>query len=152
MKNAYDSETLSFFENETPNTINDDKTIGTKLNVVKMSFSGVELVTWRELFNGYDKLYAITFSSGVDFICNLLGMFEKAEVIFGCEAVLSYELTDIMAYQSKLIDRIRSRIKNSNEKLLSRLDDESIHFLLQERSFHTKKYISLKQMTAESAL
>lgn len=142
MKNAYDSETLSFFENETPNTINDDKTIGTKLNVVKMSFSGVELVTWRELFNGYDKLYAITFSSGVDFICNLLGMFEKAEVIFGCEAVLSYELTDIMAYQSKLIDRIRSRIKNSKEKLLSRLDDESIHFFVARTQLsHEKIYI-----------
>ena len=38
--------------------------------------------------DGFDELYAITFSSGLQFMNKLLQKFSFAEVIFGCEEVL----------------------------------------------------------------
>lgn len=59
-----------------------------KLDVVRAEYVGSETVTWEELFDGYDSLKAITFSSGVSFVCRLVERFEKAEIIFGCEEVM----------------------------------------------------------------
>ncbi len=43
-----------------------------KLDVVKAKFLETESRDWNELFDGYDELYAITFSSGIDFICRVV--------------------------------------------------------------------------------
>ena len=55
---------------------------GNKLDVVKLSFDHAELMTWQELFSGFDHLYAITFSSGINFLYKVLSLFDSAEVIF----------------------------------------------------------------------
>ena len=60
------------------------------LDVVKMKFSGVETMSWQDLFSGFDTLYAITYSSGIDFVYRLLDLFVQAEIIFGCDEVISY--------------------------------------------------------------
>ena len=39
-----------------------------KLDVVKMDYIGAQSVDWQELFQGFDKLYAITFSSGLNLV------------------------------------------------------------------------------------
>ena len=52
------------------------------LDVVKMKFSGVETMSWQDLFSGFDTLYAITYSSGIDFVYRLLDLFVEAEIIF----------------------------------------------------------------------
>ena len=53
----------------------------TKLDVVKMEFIGADLMTWQDLFEGFDEIRAITFSSGINFVYRLLKMFNKAEII-----------------------------------------------------------------------
>ena len=60
-----------------------------QLDVVKSKFIGVELLSWEDLFEGYDELYAITFSSGLQCMNDLLDRFSYAEVVFGCEEVVS---------------------------------------------------------------
>lgn len=113
-----------------------------KLDVVKMEYAGAESMTWEELFSGFNSLKAITFSSGINFVYRLLGMFEKAEVIFGCEEVLSYSMNEIMAYQSKLLEKIRKQSDKSKEKLLSRIDDETVHFYVARTKLsHEKIYL-----------
>ena len=42
------------------------------LDVVKMKFSGVETMSWQDLFSGFDTLYAITYSSGILILINML--------------------------------------------------------------------------------
>ena len=42
------------------------------LDVVKMSFEGAETLSWKELFSGFDTLHAITYSSGLHFVCQFL--------------------------------------------------------------------------------
>ena len=73
------------------------------LDVVRMEFSGAETLSWQELFSGFDTLHAITYSSGISFVYRLLDLFEEAEIIFGCDEVISYSLQEVMAYQCCLL-------------------------------------------------
>jgi len=54
----------------------------TKLDVVKLDYLGSELIGWKELFFGFDSIRAITFSSGVGFVYQLLDLFADAEIVF----------------------------------------------------------------------
>ena len=62
---------------------------GQKLDVVRMSFEEAKTITWQGLFSGFNTLHAITYSSGIGFACELLKMFDHAEIIFGCDEVMS---------------------------------------------------------------
>ena len=55
-----------------------------------------------------NRIKAITFSSGINFVYRLLDLFKDAEIIFGCEEVMSYTMQEIMAYLG---------YKDSEEKL-----------------------------------
>ena len=58
--NVFDNENLSLFNmNDSP------KNFVSKIDVVKLDYISAETMTWQELFSGYDKLKAITFSSGM---------------------------------------------------------------------------------------
>ena len=86
------------------------KTTGTKkLDVVKLSYDQAESLTWKELFSGFDHLCAITFSSGIGFVYQVLELFDTAQIVFGCEETMSYSLQEIMAFQNKVIERIREK-------------------------------------------
>lgn len=115
---------------------------GTKLEVVKLNYESAESKTWQDLFSGFSSLHAITFSSGVNFVYKLLSMFDTAEIIFGCEAVLSYTLQEVMAYQDKLIERMRDKISESQSQLLSRIDEGSVKlYVSRTKLSHEKLYL-----------
>lgn len=63
---------------------------GGPLDVVRMEFVEAETLRWEDLFSGFDSLRAITYSSAIGFVYQLVDMFEDVEVIFGSEEVLSY--------------------------------------------------------------
>ncbi len=92
------------------------------ISVVKATFQETTKTNWRELFSGYDELYAITFSSGVDFLANVLDEFRYAEVIFGCEGVMNSDLSIIMALQ---IECIQQFVKNKNAQALAKRMEEN---------------------------
>ena len=81
-----------------------------RLDVAKLDYLSSEPMTWQELFGGFDRMRAITYSSGIGFVYQLIEMFKDVEIIFGCEEVMSYNLQEIMAYQSKLMERIRQAL------------------------------------------
>ena len=119
-----------------------DSSTNNVLEVVKMSYCGAETMSWQELFSGYDSLHAITFSSGVNFVYKLLDMFETAEIIFGCEHVLSYSLQEIIAYQDTLIKRLRENLSKSKLNLLERIDAKEISFFVsRQKMSHEKIYL-----------
>ena len=93
-----------------------------KLDVVKAEFIKTEHTDWNSLFEGFDELYAITFSSGIDFTCQLLKKFSYAEIIYGCEGVLNNGIATVMAIQQSLIERIT---KNKSARELSMLMEEN---------------------------
>jgi hypothetical protein len=68
------------------------------------------------LFAGFDNLYAITYSGGIDFMCRIIGKFKNVEIIFGFADIISYSLQEIIAYQIKTVERIKTSA-NKNEYL-----------------------------------
>lgn len=97
-------ENVSFFDFEEEKTAKKPVKYSEKmLDVVKMNFEQQETLTWRSLFEGFDELHAITYSSGIQFVCELIKSFSKAEIIFGYDGVLTYSFQEVMAFQSKTI-------------------------------------------------
>lgn len=116
--------------------------IAPRLDVVKLDYAGSDSLTWRELFSGFDRMKAITFSSGIGFVYRLLDLFADAEIIFGCEEVMSYTLQEIMAYQSKLVDRIRKSDSAAMEKMISRVEKGDVRlYVARTRLSHEKLYL-----------
>lgn len=112
------------------------------LDVVKMAFEGAETLSWRELFSGFDTLHAITYSSGLHFVCQLIGLFGQAEVLFGCDEVISYSLQEVMAYQCKLVERMRETAGRMKLELVSRIEEGSLRFYVARSVLsHEKLYL-----------
>ncbi len=113
-----------------------------KLDVVRAEYVGSETVTWEELFDGYDSLKAITFSSGVSFVCRLVERFEKAEIIFGCEDVMQGTIQDVMAYQAKMIERLRDGTEKIKDRLVARIEEGTLSLrVARGRLSHEKIYL-----------
>jgi len=120
----------------------DTRSVSQSIDVVKLDYICAEKTSWQELFSGYDSLHAITFSSGIAFVYKLLEMFDHAEIIFGCEDVMSYTLQEIMAYQGKLIEKLREKSGSAKDKLIERLEDGSVHFYVARGQLsHEKIYL-----------
>ena len=119
-----------------------EKVYGQKLDVVKLDYIQAESMSWQDLFSGYDRIYAITYSSGIGFIYRLLEMFESAEIVFGCENVISYSLQEIIAYQGSLLEEMRKKAGTKKKELLDRIDSGSLRFYVARAKLsHEKLYL-----------
>lgn len=136
-------ENLSLFgEVEHGKMLDKDLRAGELLDVVRMEFVEADTLRWQDLFSGFDALRAITYSSAIGFVYQLADMFEDVEVIFGCEDVLSYSLQEIMAYQCRLVDRMRETASKMKVDLMSRVEDNTLHFFVaREKLSHEKIYL-----------
>lgn len=112
------------------------------LDVVKMEFAGAETMSWQTLFSGFDTLHAITYSSSINFSCCLLDLFADAEIIFGCDDVISYSLQEVMAYQLKTLERMRETAGKLKLDLVSRIEAGSLRFYVARSILsHEKLYL-----------
>jgi hypothetical protein len=59
------------------------------LTIFRVEMVAQEEANWRDLFDGLESLKIITYSSGLDIILELAGMFADVEVTFGSERILS---------------------------------------------------------------
>lgn len=113
-----------------------------RLDVVKLDYVESGSMTWRELFSGFDSLKAITFSSGIGFVYQLVDLFKDVEIIFGCEEVMSYTLQEIMAYQAKLMERIRKSDSAAMAKMIERVENGNIRlYVARQKLSHEKIYL-----------
>jgi NgoFVII restriction endonuclease. len=111
-----------------------------KLNIVQMQFIDATAMTWQELFNGYTKLYAITYSSSIGFIGELLKQFTYSEIIFGYDEVMSYNMQEIIAYQYSTIEELKANMKNID--LISKIDNGELQlYVAREQLSHEKIYL-----------
>lgn len=112
------------------------------LAVAKMEFAGAETLSCQELFSGYDTLHAITYSSGIDFVYQLIDLFQQAEILFGCDEVLSYSLQEVMAYQCKMVERMRDTASKMKLDLVSRIENGTLRFYVAHSVLsHEKIYL-----------
>ena len=115
-----DNNQLSWWDNdETPVMQSTNK-----LSVAKLDFIEGQEVEWQELFEGFSSIKVITYSSSLSFISKVIELFDDAEIIFGCQQVMTYDLCEIMAFQSTLVENIRK--SKSKDKLMSRIKDKTL--------------------------
>ena len=132
-------EKLSLFDEQQTMENLDGVKDSNHLDVVKLKYESCESLTWQKLFSGFDDLYAITYSSGIGFVCKLLDRFEQTEIIFGCEDVMDYSMQSIMAYQCKLIERMRN---GAYKKLSDRVENGTLHlYVARDVLSHEKIYL-----------
>ena len=111
------------------------------LEVVQASFQGQTKKTWEDLFNGFDRLYAITYSSSVGFVTQVAGLFHEVEIVFGYEKVLR-DFESILAYQQAALEELKAHFGEKHQALLERIDDGTLRLhLLRDRVSHKKVFL-----------
>ncbi len=117
--------------------IEDEKKLDSQtdvITVVNTRFISADKKNWQELFEGFDEIYAITFSSGIDFVSKVLDKYSYGEIIFGCENVIDDDIAAVMAVQASLVETITKRksaknladmVKNDKLKLFVSRDVKS---------------------------
>ena len=124
---------ISLFDYENEDVPNDLR----KNNIRKVKYLKTEQFDCDELFSGYKRLRAITFSYDLRFINKIAKKFKKVEIIFGCDALVNYDLNVIMANQKATIENIKKY-----KDLTKRVQNGEIQFYVSEKiSSHTKLYI-----------
>lgn len=110
------------------------------LNVVKAVYTDTVETNWEELFDGFDRLYAITFSSGIEFVNKVINKFSYAEVVFGCEKIIANDIAAIMSVQIDSVQRLAKSKSAGN--LANRLDDGSLQlYVSRDTKSHEKIFI-----------
>lgn len=110
------------------------------LNVVKAVYADTVETNWEELFDGFDRLYAITFSSGIEFVNKVINKFSYAEVVFGCEKIIANDIAAIISVQIDSVQRLAKSKSAGN--LANRLDDGSLQlYVSRDTKSHEKIFI-----------
>ena len=78
-----------------------------RLAIVNAKYIDSGNYTWEELFEGFDELSVITYSSGIKFIKKVLAKVKKAEIIFGCEGIINADLETIIAMQTVSLEYLQ---------------------------------------------
>ena len=129
-------EQMSLFDIE---DIREQVNVSKKILVVKSSFIEEQKLSWKDLFEGYDELYAITFSSGLQFANKLIEIFDYAEIVFGCEDVVGNGFATVMAVEKELISQISK--SKSVEKLSARMAEKTLKlFVSRDIKSHEKVF------------
>lgn len=108
--------------------------------MVRAAFQRAEHVTWKDIFEGFDEMYVITYSSGIDFVNRMLSSFEHAEIIFGCEGILNTDTAALISMQKNVVQEYCRR--KSTKEIAEKLDNGSVRLYVSRviRS-HEKIYI-----------
>lgn len=130
---------------------------GQSIRVFDITVQAVRNARWQDLFQGFDRLQALTFSASVPAILDVAALFDDVEITFGSERVLSRELAaleqattatgyrfvDALADQKAFIERcVRPALSERGAHLLERIQDGSLRFrMLREAPSHAKLYL-----------
>ena len=110
------------------------------LKIVKASFQGSANMCWQDLFDGFDELYAITFSSGTEFINKVVQKFHHAEIIFGSEQTIKSDIAAVISLQIKCVQTIAK--SKAARKLAEKVNQGLLNlFVSRDTKSHEKIFI-----------
>ena len=113
---------FDFYSGEEEKAIGID--IPDSLKVVRASFEESVSTDWTQLFDGFDYLFAITFSSGIDFVNKVVSKFKHSVIVFGCEGVMNNDTAAVIAMQAKVVQNYVKR--KSAKAMAEKIDDGSL--------------------------
>lgn len=113
---------------------------GKILKVVETSFIQERRMTFDELFDGFDEMFAVTYSSDVSMMNKLFYKFNYSEVIFGWPKVFSKEQRTLFDIPNSILKYYG---KNKNLRQIAEfLSEGKVKFLtLHDLKAHSKLYI-----------
>ena len=77
-----------------------------KIGVFNADFIDTSSLDWVELFSGFDRLYAITYSSSIGFMRQLFEKYEYSEVIFGYPEVMGASQRRLSSLQLHALKKV----------------------------------------------
>ena len=127
------------------------------LTVFRAELVANEQTDWRQLFAGFERFQAITFSSSLAFLLRLVPQFTDAEIVLGSERILTrqhtllvqtsqvveaYGVADGLADHKALTEALAQQLGAEGQALLPRVLDGSLRFrLLRGQPSHEKLYL-----------
>lgn len=100
------------------------------LPIVKAKFLKVDNVNANELWQGYSKLYAITYSYSLKLINDIADNFEHMEIILGHEPLIDYDAAKLMAHEEqdlKEVNRFPKLVENIKAGTLEISKTRDVH-------------------------
>lgn len=111
-----------------------------QFQVVHAKFESTSKENWKSLFEGYNELYGITFSSGIQFMEKVMDMFDYVEMVFGCEGVLSDDVAAIMSIEANSVEQIAK--SKGAKRMAQRIEDGTMVLSVsRDTRSHEKIYI-----------
>ena len=127
------------------------------LTVFRAELVSRDETDWRQLFAGFERFQAITFSSSLAFLLRLTPQFTDAEIVLGSERILTrqhlllvqtsqvvdaYGVADSLADHKALTEALAQQLGAEGQALLPRVLDGSLRFrLLRGQPSHEKLYL-----------
>ena len=127
------------------------------LTVFRADLISCDQTSWEELFGGFDRLQAITFSSSLEMLLRLADRLADMEIVFGSDSILSrehlalaqasqtiqaYGFADALVDQKALVEALSRLLGRTGQRLLERVADGTLRFrLLRGRPSHEKLYL-----------
>lgn len=112
-----------------------------ELDVTFAQFKGRRLMTWSELFEGFQTLRAITYSSSAAFIRDLFDLVPSIEVIFGSPVSVRGDIARLMAAQQAGVEVVRDELGRVGASLLELLRGERLRIFYARYPVHRKTFL-----------
>jgi hypothetical protein len=117
---------------------------GTTYNKLDVSFVRLtkqDRLPWPELFDGFESLRAITYSSSASFIRDLFGKLREIEVIFGSDVSVTGDIARLFAAQQAGVEPIRDEFGRAGKELARLLEEERLRLFYARYTVHRKMFI-----------
>jgi hypothetical protein len=96
------------------------------LDVTFAKFLKHERLDGRSLFEGFETLRAVTYSSSAGFIRDLFGSLQEIEVIFGSDISIKGDLARLTAAQQAGVESIKDEFGRAGKKLVEMLKENRL--------------------------
>ena len=134
---ANDSNQLSLFQ-VLPSIQEDTvQTTEDKIAITKVKFLSQELLTYEDIFRGYNEIRVITYSYALSFIEDIMRYFDRGEVIIGFDKLINKNTAELLAIQE-----FSTNFVCHNSYLQKRIhNDEFRFYVLNDLVSHQKIYL-----------
>ena len=141
-------ENLSFDDFFDQDKLEREKEKVNSIEYVRSEFLRVEKGEWQDLFVGYKKLQAITFSLSLGFAIVVSDHFEETHIIIGSPLTINTKLESIMATQIESVKEIQKLKKKDKSKIYDKLG-KSMFLKLSRVKSHEKIYLLSDENTGK---
>ncbi len=112
-----------------------------QLDVTFAKFVKQERLNGRSLFEGFETLRAVTYSSSAGFIRDLFGALKEIEVIFGSDVSIKGDLARLSAAQQAGVEAIKDEFGRAGKKLAEMLKEDRLRLFYAQYTIHRKVFI-----------